>query len=156
MSGTRRKLILQLLLVCRNTQFPGRQQTTNYTNYTLPANHAKKKKTGCSSLVCIRIFAFVCGPRDSTPARRGKMDGCLHSLCSRRQLVLLRTVPAGTVPAGRSYLFLVPHHSIFYFGSHLHFPPPGLGHLTLKSQGGEECERETEKKNRVGGGGQHE
>lgn len=32
-----------------------------------------------------------------------------------------------------SYLFLVPHHSIFYFGSHLHFPSPGLGHLRLKS-----------------------
>lgn len=40
-----------------------------------------------------------------------------------------------------SYLFLVPHHSIFYFGSHLHFPSPGLGHLRLRTHSKRERER---------------
>lgn len=39
-----------------------------------------------------------------------------------------------------SYLFLVPHHGIFHFGSHLHVPSPGLGHLSLKTH----SERDTE------------
>lgn len=42
-----------------------------------------------------------------------------------------------------SYLFLVPHHSIFYFGSHLHFPSPGLGHLRLKTHSERERQRES-------------
>lgn len=39
-----------------------------------------------------------------------------------------------------SYLFLVPHHGIFHFGSHLHVPSPGLGHLSLKTH----SDRDTE------------
>lgn len=41
-----------------------------------------------------------------------------------------------------SYLFLVPHHSIFHFGSHLHVPSPRLGHLRLKTQTHSDRERE--------------